>query len=68
MFGAFQRAAARLDAWHEAGQAGERPPGQLRSYPDLGLSAWTRAWATLPYRLIYDPDGRPLKMRTAGSF
>ena len=68
MFEAFRRAAARLDAWHEGGQAGPRPAGQLRSYPDPELSAWTRAWATLPYHLIYDPDGRPLPMRLAGTF
>ena len=68
MFEAFRRAAASLDAWHQAGQAGPRPPGQLRAYPDPGLSAWTRLWASVPYHLIYDPDGRPLPMRLAGKF
>ena len=68
MFEAFRRAAARLDAWHDRGRPGQRPPGRLRSYPDLRLSAFTRCWATIPYRLIYDPDGRPPSMRGTGAF
>jgi hypothetical protein len=62
---AFRSAAARLDAWHEGGRAGSRPPGQLRSYPDLRVSRWTRAWTRVPHRLVYDPDGRPRRMRAA---
>ncbi|HET9893833.1 MAG TPA: phospholipase D family protein [Streptosporangiaceae bacterium] len=68
MFEAFRRAAALLDEWHDGGRAGPRPPGQLRAYPDPELGTWTRAWACVPYHLIYDPDGRPLPMRLAGSF
>jgi phosphatidylserine/phosphatidylglycerophosphate/cardiolipin synthase-like enzyme len=67
-FAAFRRAAQALDAWHAGGRRGPRPPGQLRSYPLPHLSAWSRAWAWLPYRLIYDPDGRPLSWRRAGRF
>jgi phosphatidylserine/phosphatidylglycerophosphate/cardiolipin synthase-like enzyme len=68
MFGLFRQSAARLDAWHEGGRAGRRPPGRLRSYPDVELSGRTRAWASIPYRLIYDPDGRPAALRRAGAF
>ncbi len=68
MFRAFESAARLLDDWHLAGRAGQRPPGQLRAYPDPALSAWTKAWTTLPYRLIYDPDGRPAALRRAGRF
>ena len=68
MFAAFRQSAARLDAWHDGGQVGERPPGRLRRYPDLDMSATTRVWARIPYRLIYDPDGRPAAMRRAGKF
>jgi phosphatidylserine/phosphatidylglycerophosphate/cardiolipin synthase-like enzyme len=67
-FAAFQRAAQSLDAWHAGGRRGPRPPGQLRTYPAPQLSAWTRTWASVPYRLIYDPDGRPLSWRRAGRF
>jgi phosphatidylserine/phosphatidylglycerophosphate/cardiolipin synthase-like enzyme len=67
-FAAFRRAAQGLDAWHAGGRRGPRPPGQLRGYPTPRLSTWTRAWASVPYRLIYDPDGRPLSWRRAGRF
>jgi hypothetical protein len=30
--------------------------------------AWGSAGARIPYRLIYDPDGRPPSMRRAGRF
>jgi len=68
VFERFREAAARLDAWHRGGRHGNRPPGQLRSYPMPRLSAWTRSWAALPYRFIYDPDGRPWSWRRAGRF
>jgi phosphatidylserine/phosphatidylglycerophosphate/cardiolipin synthase-like enzyme len=67
-FEAFRRTAASLDAWHEGGRRGPRPPGRLRGYRMPAMSPWTRAWAQVPYRLIYDPDGRPPAMRRAGRF
>ncbi len=68
LFEAFGQSAAALDAWHSAGRPGQRPAGQLRRYPELRLPAATRAWATVPYRLLYDPDGRPAAMRRAGAY
>ncbi len=68
VFETFRQSAVALDAWHAAGQPGSRPPGQLRDYPDLTLAPGTRAWATIPYRLLYDPDGRPARMRRAGTY
>jgi phosphatidylserine/phosphatidylglycerophosphate/cardiolipin synthase-like enzyme len=68
VFEAFRRAAASLDAWHAAGRRGPRPPGRLRGYRRPVLRPWTMAWARLPYRLVYDPDGRPPAMRRAGRF
>ena len=68
MFDAFGRAADALDAWHAGGRQGPRPAGQLRRYPDPQISGSTRAWASVLYRLVYDPDGRPLAMRRAGKF
>lgn len=67
-FEAFRRAAANLDSWHDASRRGPRPPGQLRSYATPQLSAWARAWASVPYGLIYDPDGRPRALRRTNSF
>jgi phosphatidylserine/phosphatidylglycerophosphate/cardiolipin synthase-like enzyme len=56
-------AAEALDAWHDGGQVGPRPPGRLRRHVPERLSAFTRAWAVLPYRLFYDPDGRSWRHR-----
>jgi phosphatidylserine/phosphatidylglycerophosphate/cardiolipin synthase-like enzyme len=60
---AIDASADALEAWHRAGRTGPRPPGRLRRHEPERPSALTRAWATVPYRLIYDPDGRPWRMR-----
>ena len=67
-FEAFRQAAAGLEAWHASGRQGPRPPGQLRRYDVPRLTAWTRAWAQVFYRVMYDPDGRPPALRRAGRF
>ena len=65
MFDGFADAAARLQGWHDSGGRGPRPAGQLRPLARMPLGRLTRAWATPLYRLIYDPDGRPLRLRTS---
>jgi phosphatidylserine/phosphatidylglycerophosphate/cardiolipin synthase-like enzyme len=62
-----QRAAA-LDAWHEGGRQGPRPPGRVREHRAEKLPVLTRLWATPVYRLLDDPDGRPLRLRLKKSF
>ena len=57
------RSAATLDAWHDGGQRGPRPPGRLRVHPDQSVPRWQRWLATPVYRLALDPDGRPRRMR-----
>jgi phosphatidylserine/phosphatidylglycerophosphate/cardiolipin synthase-like enzyme len=68
MFRQFRESAARLDGWYEGGRRGRRPPGQLRAYPTPRLSPWTTRWASVPYRILFDPDGRPPALRRAGQF
>jgi hypothetical protein len=63
MFEAYAAAAAALEAWHEGGGVGERPPGRLRPIPLPPLSRFTRAWAKVPLEVIHDPDGRPRPLR-----
>jgi phosphatidylserine/phosphatidylglycerophosphate/cardiolipin synthase-like enzyme len=65
---AFADSAAGLQRWYDEGCVGPRPPGRLRTINDGTLSRFTRAWASVLYRLIYDPDGRPLKLRMRRSF
>ncbi len=67
-FDAFWRSAAALDAWHANGRRGPRPPGQLRHYHAPHLTRWQRIFSRPLYRLLYDPDGRPLGMRRRGEF
>ena len=65
-FDAYAASADALDAWHAGGRSGPRPPGRLRHYVEPELSRFTRAWATPLVDLVYDPDGRPRRMRRAG--
>ncbi|MGZ4648120.1 MAG: phospholipase D family protein [Blastococcus sp.] len=60
---AVEASAAALEAWHQGGRRGPRPPGRLRPHRPEQLSLVTRLWATPVYRLLDDPDGRPLRMR-----
>ncbi|MFD6876713.1 MULTISPECIES: phospholipase D family protein [unclassified Streptomyces] len=67
-FDLFASSAAALDAWYEGGRRGPRPPGRLRAYRPPDLSRTTRAWSLPLYRLLVDPDGRPMGMRRRGGF
>ncbi|WP_209313977.1 phospholipase D-like domain-containing protein [Blastococcus sp. TF02A_35] len=60
--------AAALAEWHAGGRRGPRPPGRLRPHRPERLSRLTRLWATPVYRLLVDPDGRPLRMRLRKDF
>jgi hypothetical protein len=63
---AMTKAAAALDAWHDGGRQGPRPPGRLRHHRPERLPRHTELWALPAYRLVYDPDGRPWRMRRSG--
>jgi hypothetical protein len=65
---AVERSAEELQAWHEGGRAGPRPPGRLRPHRTEELSSATRLWAVPMYRLSADPDGRPLRLRRTHEF
>lgn len=42
------------------------PPGRVLPHQRTTLTAAERFWATPLYRLIYDPDGRPVRDRLRG--
>ncbi len=65
---ALSQAAKELDTWHADGRAGPRPPGHLRTFCEPAMSQRTKAWATLVYRVVYDPDGRSRRARRAGTY
>ncbi|WP_245177360.1 phospholipase D family protein [Geodermatophilus sp. DF01-2] len=64
-----RRSADRLDAWHATGCVGSRPVGQLRSHPGRpGGGTWRRRLVRPAYDLVYDPDGRPWRIRLRRTF
>ncbi|MGC1209743.1 MAG: phospholipase D-like domain-containing protein [Micromonospora sp.] len=65
---AITSAAEALHRWYDSGRVGPRPPGRLRPHQPERLPWHTRIWALPAYRLIYDPDGRPLRARRAGTW
>ncbi|MEV6211379.1 phospholipase D family protein [Kitasatospora sp. NPDC051914] len=67
-FAAFARSAAALDAWHDGGRLGPRPPGRLRTYRPPVLSRTTTAVARPLNRLLVDPDGRPVRLRRHNAY
>jgi phosphatidylserine/phosphatidylglycerophosphate/cardiolipin synthase-like enzyme len=68
MFEAFERSAAELDAWHEGGRVGPRPPGRLRRLEPPSVGPVARALALAPYLVMHDPDGRPGPLRGTDEF
>ncbi len=60
--------AGALDRWHEEGCVGPRPTGRLRRHDPAALPLWQRPLMMILYRLVNDPDGRPIKLRLRRSF
>jgi phosphatidylserine/phosphatidylglycerophosphate/cardiolipin synthase-like enzyme len=65
---AMTAAARTLQDWHDGGRKGPRPPGRLRPHRPEPLGPLTRLWAVPVYRLVYDPDGRPVGARRKGTW
>ncbi len=68
MFAAYADSARRLEAWHDGGRRGPRPPGRLRPLPPTRIGRLTRLWAEPVYRAVHDPDGRPRALRRREQF
>jgi phosphatidylserine/phosphatidylglycerophosphate/cardiolipin synthase-like enzyme len=66
-FAAFHDAAVALERWH-AEPVGPRPPGRLLRLAPPALSPGRRALVAPIYRVICDPDGRPLSRRRRHQF
>ncbi len=61
-------AATGLDDWHAGGRTGARPPGRVRHHHPDPVRSWQRLWGTPLYATIFDPDGRPRRLRRRGVF
>jgi phosphatidylserine/phosphatidylglycerophosphate/cardiolipin synthase-like enzyme len=62
-FEAWAASAAGLQAWHDGGNQGPRPPGRVRPHQVELARALKARWAQALYRVAIDPDGRPLPLR-----
>ncbi|HEY7859715.1 MAG TPA: phospholipase D family protein [Candidatus Nanopelagicales bacterium] len=62
-FDAYAAQAKALENWYDSGQVGPRPPGRVRRHRPTDVSTVQRLWASPLLRLVYDPDGRPLRDR-----
>jgi len=62
-FELWRATAAGLEAWHDGGNRGPRPPGRVRPHQVELASALKARWAAALYRVAIDPDGRPLPLR-----
>ncbi len=67
-FECFRRRARALDAWHEDGRRGPRPPGRVRAHDVEPVTGLSRAAATAVYKWVVDPDGRPRALRRPDTF
>ena len=67
-FAVWRETAERLAAWDRAGRAGERPPGRVTPHSPDRVARWASWWAGPAYRMVVDPDGRPLRQRLARRF
>jgi phosphatidylserine/phosphatidylglycerophosphate/cardiolipin synthase-like enzyme len=67
-FDLWRARADALDAWHRDGRRGPRPPGQVRHHDPEPLSARQQRWAPWLYRTLFDPDGRPHRLRGGAQF
>ncbi|WP_179665820.1 phospholipase D family protein [Nocardioides panaciterrulae] len=68
MFEQYAATARALDAWHEGGCRGPRPPGRLRSLQTPRLRPLAAALALPSYLALHDPDGRPRPLRRRDTF
>jgi phosphatidylserine/phosphatidylglycerophosphate/cardiolipin synthase-like enzyme len=66
-FEAWPAAAAKLDAWHDRGRRGPRPPGRVRTHRVDPAGTLEGRWLSPLYRLAIDPDGRPLPLQRDGT-
>jgi phosphatidylserine/phosphatidylglycerophosphate/cardiolipin synthase-like enzyme len=62
-FDLWRQTAGKLDRWHANGRRGPRPPGQARAHRPDPVGRRAQLWATPLYRLVFDPDGRPIRER-----
>ncbi|HEY5120651.1 MAG TPA: phospholipase D-like domain-containing protein [Acidimicrobiales bacterium] len=64
----WQETARELKDWRPSLGQGIRPRSRVRSHVIDLVPTGSQGWAALAYRLIFDPDGRPFKLRLQRRF
>jgi phosphatidylserine/phosphatidylglycerophosphate/cardiolipin synthase-like enzyme len=64
----WRRTAEDLEAWHSSPDDDRRPSSRILAHLVQPVPSGSRRWAELVYRCIFDPDGRPLRLRLRGQF
>ena len=64
----WQNCASELARFKSGGAVGPRPRSRVRSHVVEPVSGGARRWADVLYRFIFDPDGRPIKLRLPRRF
>ena len=59
----WRTSAKALKDWRFSSDEENRPASRIRPHVIDPVPIGSRRWAGLAYRLIFDPDGRPLKLR-----
>jgi phosphatidylserine/phosphatidylglycerophosphate/cardiolipin synthase-like enzyme len=67
-FDLWRERADALDAWHRAGRSGPHPGGRARPHRPDPLTRRQLTFARPLYRHLFDPDGRPERMRRGNRF
>ena len=64
----WRRVAREAEDEHCVSGSDHARAGRIRSHAIEPISPWSRRWASLVYRLVFDPDGRPLSLRLRRRF
>lgn len=67
-FALLRASAETLDRWHATGRTVPRPTGRLREHVPQPVRPYESVPARLMYRLVNDPDGRPIRKRISRSY
>ena len=62
------KTADELDNWQTSSKEGARPSCRIRPHVIDPVPRGSQRWAGIVYRLVFDPDGRPLKLRLRRGF
>jgi phosphatidylserine/phosphatidylglycerophosphate/cardiolipin synthase-like enzyme len=64
----WRRSANDLADWQKNSNGSVRPSSRIRAHVCDPVPPFSRRWAGIVYRLVFDPDGRPLKLRLRRGF